>query len=96
MAVYMLNNIRIKLPNGVRPCSLSADTAKELDDFAAKLGLTEEQLCVTDKYRFYSISATMGKKAVNMGALTGEEAERRLTMISKMRRNNIPVNLEHP
>lgn len=75
MSVYVSNKYHRKLPSGAVACSLSADSEKELHKFAEKLEIPKDMFCEIESGGFYFISKSKMKLAVNLGALTGEEAE---------------------
>lgn len=80
MSVYVTKEYYIKLPNGMVPWLMTADTKEELIEFAAKLEVDEEFISNSGYYTFCFISASKAKLARNLGAIYGEEANHLKTM----------------
>jgi len=74
VSVYILHEYKVKMPDGTKPCIMTADNEKELHTVAELIYATKEQFNDTDGGKFYIITRSQMKRARNNGALTGHEA----------------------
>lgn len=74
MAVYILHEYIIKLPDGSKPCIMTADNLEQLHAMAKLIYVSPDRFNDHDGAAFYIISRSQMKKAINNGALKGDEA----------------------
>jgi len=74
MAVYILHEYPVKLPDGSKPCIMTADNEEQLHAMAKLIYVSPDKFNDQDGAMFYMISRSQMKKAVNNGAVKGDEA----------------------
>lgn len=74
MSVYILYKYPITLPDRSKPCIMTADNEQELHEMATTINVKIDKFNTESDAKFYIISRTQMKKAINNGALTGAEA----------------------
>lgn len=75
MSVYILHEYPVARHDGSKPCIMTADNALQLHQMANIIGATPDNFNCEGGNYFYIISRTQMKKAVNNGALKGDEAQ---------------------
>lgn len=73
MAVYILDEYPIKMPDGSKPCIMTADNEYQLHAMAELIHVDSSKFSDSNG-KFYVVSRTQMKKAIVNGALHGKQA----------------------
>lgn len=74
MSVYILHEYPIKLPDGSKPCIMTADNEEQLHAMAERIYVDKTKFNDIKGAMFYIISRSQMKKAINNGVLVGIKA----------------------